>query len=134
MIDDMQHAGEDDVDGVELSDETPPPAETWVDRLVAESVELHQRLTQLRTFMGTDTYATLPWQDKDALDRQQQHMAAYAGVLDERLSRAPHDDISGHGEALRSGEPGNRRHRWRKRLTTTRWRRTIRHGNRSREK
>jgi len=65
----------------------------WVDRLVAESVELNERLRKLRDFIASgDPHDTLPWIEKDALDRQQQHMAAYAGVLDERLSRAPHDE------------------------------------------
>lgn len=63
--------------------------ETWVDRLIAESTEIVTRLAKLRAFMQTDGYATLPWQDRDALDRQMQHMAAYAGVLDERLARIP---------------------------------------------
>lgn len=56
------------------------------ERVVAEQAELRTKLSNLRTFLGGTQFNLLDDAEKDRLYRQESHMTAYIGVLDERIA------------------------------------------------
>lgn len=61
---------------------------TWQQRLGLEYDQVLSRLDTLDTFLGTDAFHKLPFEDKSLLWRQRHAMALYAQILSERLTRA----------------------------------------------
>lgn len=58
----------------------------YQERVVAEREELKERLSKLRTFMGSEQYDLLDASERDRLFRQAAHMAGYGRVLGERIA------------------------------------------------
>lgn len=59
-----------------------------VQRMAIEANELNDRLSKLRAFLGTETFASLDDDDKSDLLSQESHMAAYWDVLIRRYEKA----------------------------------------------
>lgn len=64
----------------------PPLLQPYQSRVVSEKAELDEKLTKLRDFLGTETFAGLDGAEKDRLQRQADHMSAYSSVLGERIA------------------------------------------------
>lgn len=62
--------------------------ETYVDRLIIEKDELHEKLEKLEKFLATEDFAKLKFVDKKLLESQYQTMCLYEIVLTERIERA----------------------------------------------
>lgn len=56
------------------------------ERVVKEKAELDEKLTKLRTFFGTETFAGIDAAEQERLQRQARHMADYSQVLGERIA------------------------------------------------
>lgn len=63
--------------------------EPWQERVLAEQDELDDRLAKLESFMLTDQFAKLSWEDREDMRDQAQHMTLYRSVLRRRISRFP---------------------------------------------
>ena len=88
--------------GTSASEGTPTPAgkaagavgsqeekeETWVDRLMAEFRELHERVLKLELFISKPEFNDLDVEDRTLLVDQYRHMIGYHGVLSARVTRA----------------------------------------------
>lgn len=59
-----------------------------IGRMEFERVELRGRLNALSMFMLTEQFKGLEAAEQDRMQRQSRHMAAYLGVLCERLDAA----------------------------------------------
>lgn len=55
-------------------------------RVVIEKADLDEKLTKLRAFFGTETFANLDDAEMERLQRQADHMSAYSEVLGERIA------------------------------------------------
>ncbi len=64
------------------------PRAHWLERPIAERLELAERVTKLVAFMETDAFETIPTPDASLLVRQLEHMTGYLEVLNVRCSRA----------------------------------------------
>jgi hypothetical protein len=67
--------------------EVAVPGETFLDRLLAEQMELNDRLVKLGDFINDNpTFHALPEKQKSLLVQQRRLMAAYSDILLERIS------------------------------------------------
>lgn len=71
-------------DDIETTDASVP--ESYFERLNDERNQLADRLDRLRTFLETDTFATLPAMEKEQLQVQSQFMDGYLKTLNERMT------------------------------------------------
>lgn len=62
--------------------------DTYIDRLLIEKDELHEKLEKLDTFTTTEAYANLEYKDRHLLDVQYIVMRQYEEILTERIERA----------------------------------------------
>lgn len=82
-------------------------ANDWHERLLIEAQQLAERLAALNAFIASgDAHDTLPWLDRDLLDKQRQYMTGYADVLRQRLERAPPDVLHTDEPDVNPAEPG----------------------------
>jgi hypothetical protein len=58
----------------------------YQERVVEEKAELDEKLTKLRAFCNTATFAGLDASERERLRRQAEHMADYSRVLSERIA------------------------------------------------
>ena len=65
-----------------------PMNEEAKSRLITEAQETAARLNKLNTFMASDTFPTLPREDKDLLYSQQRVMSEYVQILGKRIELA----------------------------------------------
>lgn len=65
-----------------------PSTEMWLDRLVVEHKELHEKVLKLVQFMATAAFAELDDEDRILLKCQRDGMLKYFDVLGDRLKRA----------------------------------------------
>ena len=56
-------------------------------RLITEAQETAGRLNKLNSFMASETFPTLPREDKDLLYSQQRVMSEYVQILGKRIER-----------------------------------------------
>lgn len=79
------------ITGVAQQNESAPEDRptTFQERVLAEREQLHARLGKLRGFIGTDAFNALEPGERDRLERQEEHMARYLAVLDERTAHFP---------------------------------------------
>lgn len=61
---------------------------TFIDRLIIEKKELDEKLEKLTAFFDTDTYKKLNEFDQDLLCSQEECMADYSQILEQRILRA----------------------------------------------
>lgn len=61
--------------------------DTYIDRLLIEKDELHEKLEKLDTFTTTEAYANLEYKDRHLLDVQYIVMRQYEEILTERIER-----------------------------------------------
>lgn len=62
--------------------------DTYIDRLLIEKDELHEKLEKLDTFTTTEAYVNLEYKDRHLLDVQYIVMRQYEEILTERIERA----------------------------------------------
>lgn len=62
--------------------------DTYIDRLLIEKDELHEKLEKLDTFTTTEAYINLEYKDRHLLDVQYIVMRQYEEILTERIERA----------------------------------------------
>lgn len=55
-------------------------------RVVDEKTELDKKLTALRAFQETSTYAALDWGEKGRLAQQARAMENYSDILSQRIA------------------------------------------------
>ena len=55
-------------------------------RVVTEKAELDEKLAKLKTFFGTEMFASLDDAEMDRLQRQADAMDAYSFILGERIA------------------------------------------------
>ena len=63
---------------------------TFLERMEEEKSQLGEKLQKLNSFMVSDSFTTLHWQDKALLGYQLHLMMGYSEVLAERINRAKH--------------------------------------------
>lgn len=56
------------------------------ERVVAEALELSDKITKLSAFMTTPNFKSLIFDEQERLWRQLSHMTSYNNVLDERIA------------------------------------------------
>ncbi len=56
-------------------------------RVIDEADDLEAKLESLRSFLGTDTFNNLYWEERTLLTRQLAFMESYLEVLDCRIKR-----------------------------------------------
>lgn len=61
--------------------------DTYIDRLLIEKDELHEKLEKLNTFTTTEAFANLGLRDKQLLELQSVVMSHYEMILTERIER-----------------------------------------------
>lgn len=65
---------------------TPEPS-THIDRMEIESLDLHEKINRLQTFMHSDKFEGLSDQDQSDLHNQVSAMKLYVEIVDRRLAR-----------------------------------------------
>jgi hypothetical protein len=59
--------------------------EAYKQRVILEKQELDDKLAKLKVFLDSDVYKTVDSEEQSRLLRQYGYMAAYSGVLGERI-------------------------------------------------
>nr|WP_298672921.1 hypothetical protein [uncultured Prevotella sp.] len=69
-------------------DETYKACGTFLERLEIERNELNDKLIKLDTFLLSEKFSTLPYEDQQLLKEQYDAMSKYLQILSKRIGRA----------------------------------------------